>query len=369
MLTLRPRPLGRSLACGIACLFAACGALRADDDGQELEANSQVSEKEYVVPVLEYSFERDLEHAAPMDYRSVTASGLPLALRHRIDSIWSGGSFFSPFDATASDFPVVAEVQYRLRRSAWSDPERMARARLLDGTRFQSLITREFSDGRKLEMSAAVQHAESVLSSEGSGLLERTSIPVEIRAALSQNTDLIAGVEIDASRLAENGDVTQAQEQAIKVGVGSNLGEGLYGQITAGARAGQFDDGRAASGMEADATLVWQVGTGSQYTLTFNRSTRPSLVANDFIEADTISFEGDFTLSDMWSAYYGVSKSWIDSEPRFGKEIYSGEMAVSFSPAQSIRFSGGYIFRSGSLGAANDEEAEQIIRLSASVLY
>ena len=73
----------------------------------------------------------------------------------------------------------------------------------------------------------------------------------------------------------------------------------------------------------------------------------------------------------MWSAYYGVSRSWIQLRPQFGKdiEIDSGEVAVVFSPAQSIRFSGGYVFRSGSLNRLNEDEAEQIIRLSASLLY
>jgi hypothetical protein len=71
----------------------------------------------------------------------------------------------------------------------------------------------------------------------------------------------------------------------------------------------------------------------------------------------------------MWSSYYGVSKSWAELKPDFAKEIYSGEVAVSFSPTQSIRFSGGYVFRSGSLRMVNADEAEQIIRLSASVKY
>ncbi len=369
MLTLRSRAFGRFAVFGIACLSLSCAILWADESGQTLEANLPVSEKEHVVPVLEYSFDRDLKHAAPLDYRSLKASGLPLAMRHRVDAIWSGASFFSVYDKTASDFPVVAEVQYRLRRSAWSDPERMAEARLLDGTRFQALVTREFGKGQELEMSAVLQHSESVLSSEGEGILQRTSIPVELRADLGQNADFIAGVEFSSSTLMENGEISQSSEQAVKVGLGSELGEGLYGQVTAGARNAQLDDGRSQSGLDVDAAFVWQSNQDSQYSLTFNRSTKPSLIADDFIEADTITFAGDFTLSDMWSAYYGVSKSWAEIEPEFGKEILSGEIAISVSPTQSISFSGGYVFRSGSFNTVNDEEAEQIIRLSASVLY
>jgi len=333
------------------------------------EAGSGASEKEHVVPVLEYSFERDLEHAAPLDYRSAKASGLPLALKHRVDAIWSGERILKAHDATASDYPVVAEVRYRLRRSPWSDPERMVEARLLDGSRFQGLVTREFSKGQELEMSVAVQHFQSALAAEGSGILDQTSIPIEIRAQLGQSTDLIAGLELRSSTLTDNGETAQSMEQAAKVGIGSEISEGLYGQITAGGRNSQLPDNRSESGFELDAALVWQAGSDSQYTLTFNRSTRPSLIANDFIEADTVSFTGDYTLSDMWSAYYGVSKSWVEMEPAFGKEIYSGEMAVRFSPTQSISFSGGYVYRSGSLNQLNDFEAEQIIRLSASVSY
>jgi len=214
-----------------------------------------------------------------------------------------------------------------------------------------------------------VQHFQSALAAEGSGILDQTSIPIEIRAQLGQSTDLIAGLELRSSTLTDNGETAQSMEQAAKVGIGSEISEGLYGQITAGGRNSQLPDNRSESGFELDAALVWQAGSDSQYTLTFNRSTRPSLIANDFIEADTVSFTGDYTLSDMWSAYYGVSKSWVEMEPAFGKEIYSGEMAVRFSPTQSISFSGGYVYRSGSLNQLNDFEAEQIIRLSASVSY
>lgn len=344
-------------------------SLRADKDGQELEAGSGGAEKEYVVPVLEYSFERDLKFAAPLDYRSAKASGLPLALRHRVDAIWSGASIFSYIDPTASDFPVVAEVQYRLRRSPWSDPERMAKARLLDGTRFQALVTREFGMGRKYEMSAAVQHSESVLANGDLDSLEQTHIPVELRTEISESADFVVGVEFKSSKLTTGSEIRQSFEQAVKVGVASELGDGFYGQLTVGSRNSQLDKNRSENALEVDGALIWQSGTDSQYSLTFNRSTRPSLVGDAFVEADTLSFEGDFTLSDMWSAYYGVSKSWTEFGAGLAKEIDGGEVAVSFSPSESIRFSGGYIFRSGSLNFVNEDEAEQIIRLSASVRY
>lgn len=369
MLTLRSLSFGRNFVAGLTCLVLGLACLFADEDGQILEAENRLPEKEFVVPVLEYSFERDLQHASPLDYRSVKASGLPLAMRHRIDAIWSGASYFSPYDQTASDFPVVAEVQYRLRHSPWSDPERMVKARILDGTKYQALVTREFGKGRELEMSTAVQHAESVLASEGYGILEQTGIPIEIRAEIGQNTDFIAGIELQSTRFTEKGETTQSSEQAIKVGFGSEIAEGLYGQITAGGRSSQLDGHQTESAVEFDAALIWQAGTDSQYSLTFNRSTRPSLIANDFVEAETVSFAGDFTISDMWSAYYGVAKSWAELEPSFGKELYSGEIAISFSPTQSISFSGGYVYRTGSLNRLNEDEAEQIIRLSASVLY
>ncbi len=368
MQALRPTPCGRTVSLGLLALALASTYLVAEPR-EGIKAGSESSEKEYVVPVLEYSFERDLEHAAPLDYRSAKASDLPMALRHRVDAIWSGGTFFSPHDSTASDYPVVAEVRYRLRRSPWSDPERMVEARLLDGSRFQGLVTREFSKGQELEMSVAVQHYQSVLASEGSGVLDQTTIPVELRAEIGRNTDFITGVEFQSSALTEEGEHSQSSEQAVKVGIGSELAEGLYGQVTAGGRNSQFSDGRSESAVELDAAIVWQAGSDAQYTLTFNRSTRPSLIANDFVEADTVSFTGDYTLSDMWSAYYGVSKSWVEAEPTFGKDIYGGEVAVSFSPSQSIRFSGGYVYRSGSLNQLNDFEEEQIIRLSATVSY
>ena len=367
-------PLG-SMLCGritatvLAGLMMLGVSLRADKDGQELEAESGVTEKEYMIPVLEYSFDRDLKHAAPLDYRSAKASGLRLAMRHRIDAIWSGASLFGYLDSTASDFPFVAEVQYQLRRSPWSDPERMARARLLDGARFQALVTREFGMGRSYEMSAAVQHAESILSNGNLDFLEQTHIPVEIRTDLAENTDFLVGVEFKSSKLTSNSELRQSSEQAFKAGVSAGLGEGFYAQVTAGARNSQLDGDRSESALEVDGALVWQAGIDSQYTLTFNRSTRPSLVADAFAQAETLSFAGDFTLSDMWSSYYGVSKSWAELEPDFAKEIYSGEIAVSFSPNQSIRFAGGYVFRSGSLNFVNEDEAEQIIRLSASVRY
>ena len=128
MLGLRPSVYGRNVSLGLLCLGLGYSGLFADESGQSLEATSEASGKEYVVPVLGYSFDRDLEHAAPLDYHSAKSSGLPLALKHRVDAIWSGGRFFGPSDTTASDYPVVAEVSYRLRRSPWSDPERMVEA-------------------------------------------------------------------------------------------------------------------------------------------------------------------------------------------------------------------------------------------------
>lgn len=351
---------------GLLCLGS---ALFADERGQNLEAERNESGTEYVVPTIEYSFDRDIQPVAPLEYSSVKASGLPLALRHRIDAIWSGASLFSFLDESASDFPVVAEVQYRLRRSPWSDPERMVEARLLDGTRFQSLITREFDVGRTYQLSAAVQHSESLLANGGLDLLEQTEIPVEARMELGENTDLVVGLELNASRLQSGSEFSQSNEQAINIGVASERAEDFYGQLTAGARRSELDGGRTNSGFEAQGTLIWQVGTDSQYSLTFNRSTRPSLVADAFVDADTLAFAGDFTLSDMWSAYYGVSKSWAELESEAVKELYGGEIAISFSPSETIQFSGGYVYRSGSLNMVNEDEAERIIRLSASVRY
>ena len=355
---------------GLACLLAVGVAAFADPDGQELEAVRNQEEKDYVVPVLEYSFDRDLEHASPPNYKSAKASGLPMALRHRIDALWSQSKFFADYDRTASDFPVVAEVRYRLRTSPWSDPERMARARLLDGTRFQALVTREFDQGQRFELSTALQHGSAIVEGSNPAILEQTNLPVELRMGLNQNAELIAGVEFNSARLVGKGESAQSFEHSAKVGLGGELGDELYGQITVGKRFSQMD-GISESSLDFDAALVWQASSDNQYSLTFNRSTRPSLLVNDFIDSETVSVSGDATLSDMWSAYYGVSRSWIQLRPQFGKdiEIDSGEVAVVFSPAQSIRFSGGYVFRSGSLNRLNEDEAEQIIRLSASLLY
>ena len=369
MLGLRPSVYGRNISLGLLCLAVGCSGLFADESVQSLEARTEASEKEYVVPALSYSFDKDLEHAAPLDYHSAKSSGLSPTLKHRVDAIWSGGRFLGLSDTTVSDYPVVAEVSYRLRRSPWSDPERMVEARLLDGSRFQGLVAREFRKGQEYEMSIAVQHYQLVLSGGDSGILEQTSIPVELRADLGQNADFIAGMEFRSTSLTNKGDFSQSSEQSAKVGFGTELSDGLYGQVTAGGRTSQFSDGRTNAAVELDAAIIWQAGSDSQYSLTFNRSTRPSLIANGFVKADTVSFTGDFTLSDMWSAYYGVSNSWVEMEPSFGKDIFSGEMAISFSPTQSISFSGGYVYRSGSLSQLNEFEAEQIIRLSASVSY
>lgn len=356
---------------GLVGLFVSCICVFADPDGQDLEAVRNQEVREYVLPVLEYSFDRDLEHASPPNYKSAKASGLPLALRHRIDALWSQSKFFAHYDRTASDFPVVAEVRYRLRSSPWSDPERLARARLLDGTRFQALVTREFDQGQLYEMSTALQHGTALVEGSDPAILEHTNLPVEVRMELNQRTDLIAGVEFESARLLAKGENAQSFEQSTKVGVGGALGDELYGQISAGRRFSQMDDGRSESSFDLDAALVWQAGSDTQYSLTFNRSSRPSLLVDDFVDSETVSVSGDTTLSDMWSAYYGISRSWIQVEPQFGRdlEIDSGEVAVVFSPTQSIRFSGGYVFRSGSLYRLNEDEAEQIIRLSASLLY
>ena len=355
---------------GFTCLFVGEVSTFADPDGQELETVWDQEEREYVVPVLEYSFDRDLEHASPPNYKSAKVSGLPIALRHRIDALWSQSKFFADYDRTASDFPVVAEVRYRLRTSLWSDPERMARARLLDGTLFQALVTREFDQGQRFEMSTALQYGSTVFVGSNPAILDQTNLPVELRMRLNQSLELIEGVELNSARLMGKDENAQSFEQSVKLGLGLELSDELYGQITAGKRFSQMDGGNESS-LGFDGALVWQAGSDTQYSLTFNRSTRPSLLANDFIESETVSVSGDTTLSDMWSAYYGVSRTWIQLEPRFGKdiEIDSGEVAVVFSPTQSIRFSGGYVFRSGSLNRLNDDEAEQIIRLSASLLY
>ena len=172
---------------GFACLLAVGGAAFANPDGQDLEAVRNQEEKNYVVPVLEYSFDRDLEHASPPNYKSAKASGLPMVLRYRIDALWSQSKFFADYDRTASDFPVVAEVRYRLRTSPWSDPERMARARLLDGTRFQALVTREFNQGQRFELSTALQNGSAIVEGSNPAILEQTNLPAELRMGLNKN--------------------------------------------------------------------------------------------------------------------------------------------------------------------------------------
>ncbi len=370
MQTLPPALRAKRGLVALVCLVIGGVSAFGDADGQELEAVRNQEEREYVVPVLEYSFDRDLDHASAPNYKSAKASGLPLALRHRIDALWSRSKYFTDYDRTASEFPVVAEVRYRLRSSPWSDPERMARARLLDGTQFQALVTREFDQGQHFEMSTALQHGTALIEGTDPAILEQTSLPLEVRVGLNESADLIAGVEFQTSRLLGKGENAQSFEQSAKVGLGAELGDELYGQITAGTRFSQME-GKSEDALDVDAALVWQSGSDTQYSLTFNRSTRPSLLTNDFVDSQTVSMSGDATLSDMWSAYYGISRSWIQVEPQFGKdiEIDSGEVAVVFSPTQTIRFSGGYIFRSGSLNRLNEAEAEQIIRFSASLLY
>ena len=77
----------------------------------------------------------------------------------------------------------------------------MARARLLDGTRFQALVTREFDQGQRFELSTALQHGSAIVEGSNPAILEQTNLPVELRMGLNQNAELIAGVEFNSARL------------------------------------------------------------------------------------------------------------------------------------------------------------------------
>ena len=356
--------LRRGLGLGLAgfYVFAAYGQ-------QPLEAGSRASDSQHVVPVLEYDFKQEHNHVSPPAYRSVKASGLPMALHHRLDSIWSGASKLTPMDTSASDFPMVGEVAYRLRRSAWSDPERMVEARLLDGTSYQALVTRKFGMGREFELSAGVQRSESVFSSEDLAMLQQNLAPLEVRSEIAPNTDAILALETRTSVLIQTGEDLKSEEYALKTGVGSELFEGLYGQVTAGTRVSKINGVGETSAFDLDAALIFSANVDTQYTLTFNRSTRPSLRTAGFVEADTLSLYGDYTLSDVWSAFFGAGQSWAKIGEGSRENLFSGEVAFTFSPSETISFSGGYIYRSGSLLKADANEVEEIIRFSANLQY
>jgi len=316
---------------------------------QPLEVGSQASGSQHVVPVLEYDFKQEQNFVSPPAYRSVKASGLPMALHHRLDAIWSGASKLTPMETSASDFPMVGEVVYRLRRSAWSDPERMVEARLLDGTSFQALVTRKFGVGREFGLSAGVQHSESIFSSGDLATLEQNVAPIEARLEIAPKVDAIVALEARASTLTQSGKDMSSQEQALKAGFGAELSEGLYGQVTAGTRTSKINGLGETTAFDLDAALIFSANVDTQYTLTFNRSTRPSLRVGEFVEADTLSLYGDYTLSDTWSAFFGAGQSWARVSDGPEKALFSGEVVFTYSPSNSISFSGGYIYRSGSL--------------------
>jgi len=336
---------------------------------QPLEVGNRPSDSQYVVPVLKYDFETKENYVSPPVYRSVKASGLSMALYHRLDAIWSSGMRLTPMDKSASDFPIVGEVAYRLRRSAWSDPERMVEARLLDGTSYQAMVTRKFGVGMEFELSAGVQHSESVFSSENLAMLEENVAPVEVRTEIAPNTDAILSLESRTSRLTQSGKNLKSEEHALKTGFGAEVFEGLYGQVTAGTRISKIHGVGETSAFDLDAALIFSANIDTQYTMTFNRSTRPSLRAEGFVKADTLSLYGNYTLSDVWSAYFGAGQSWAKIGDGVEQRLFSGEVAFTFSPSESISFSGGYIFRSGSLIRPDADDVEEIIRFSANMQY
>jgi len=192
---------------------------------------------------------------------------------------------------------------------------------------------------------------------------------VEVRTEMGRGTELIAGAEVVSSRYAGSDGRRFANEAVGKIGLGMEMGEELYAQMTGGTRVSQLNGGESKSAFDFDAALIWQQHSDNQYTLTFNRSNRPSLLANRFVDSETISFSGDYTLSDLWSARFGVADSWADFEDGTSKEIFSSELSVRYSPTESISFSGGYIYRSGSLRKADEDDEENIVRFSASLLY
>ncbi|MEM9159316.1 MAG: hypothetical protein AAGB46_09730 [Verrucomicrobiota bacterium] len=352
-------------AAGLTCVQTGTG----EENSLSAELSRSSGKTDHAVPAFEYSFSRELKHVAPMAYKSVSAEGLALGLRHRLDALWSGADNLLHYENTASDFPVVAEVKYRLRSSPWSDPERMVEARLLDGTNYQIVVNRSFGAGRTYNVTTGVQHAESYFADEADSRMAQTTIPIEIRTEVGRGMDFLFGGEIRSSRLFGDNGIGESDEFAAKLGFGAELSEDFYAQVSGGARTARLRDFGEESTFEMDASVIWKESADVQYVLTFNRSIRPSLLAEAFVESETIAFSGDYALSDMWASHFGVAQSYAEFDEGFSRDIFSGEIAIRFSPTESVNFSGGYVYRSGSLNRLSEEDAENIVRFSASILY
>lgn len=240
-------------------------------------------------------------------------------------------------------------------------PDQTVRRNLTDGA-----LSGEISIGGRTRLAGGVRYDRARYPAVGFVGNETVEFPVDIYYALSAKLDLSVGYRHRGSRMQDG--LRDSADQFVNIGARGQFTPKLTGQVRVGLNKREFDAGDDESQVGASADLVWFFSPKSTYRLT---------VGNDFNNSPlgisqkelTVSLDGRFVFSEVWSAGAVVSFTANDYESGRQDDFLVGDFSVVYQLQENISFQGAYIFRKNSSNIAALDFTNNLLSLATSIRY